>query len=136
MQNPAAATKMLRLKKQDGLIDRSRSASKLQPNPRVSAVAEKFHLAAAEGSPEMRLILESVQPLDESAASSLAPSGHASGEIIFADGDTLIVRCGQAPCAPRLQPAGKRLMTAAEFLRGYPLHAGQRFEQINDSRLL
>jgi methionyl-tRNA formyltransferase len=26
-----------------------------------------------------------------------------------------------------LQPAGKRMLTAAEFLRGYPVKAGERF---------
>ena len=138
VQNPAAATKAPRLKKQDGLIDWSRTATQIynqilafQPWPK------SYTLLRREGSPEMRLILESVQPLDEPAASALAPSGHTRGEIISAQGDTLIVRCGQGALRIfALQPSGKRLMSAAEFLRGYPLHAGESFEQFNDPRPL
>ena len=86
-----------------------------------------------EGSPKMRLILESALLLDAETASSIDVSRHAPGEIISAQGDNLIVCCGQGALRIlSLQPSGKRLMSTAEFLRGYPLHTGESFEPIND----
>jgi len=81
----------------------------------------------------MRLIVESAQLLDAETALSIDVSRHAPGEIISAQGDNLIVCCGQSALRIlTLQPSGKRLMSAAEFLRGYPLHTGEGFEPIND----
>jgi methionyl-tRNA formyltransferase len=136
VQNPAAATKAPRLKKQDGLIDWSRSAAQIYNQIRAFQPWPKSYTwLRQEGLPEMRLILESVQIIDEPRAQSIDSSGHASGEIISAQGDTLIVRCGQGALRIlALQSAGKRLMPIAEFLRGHPLQPGQKFIPNNGSR--
>jgi methionyl-tRNA formyltransferase len=92
-------------------------------------------LLRREGSPEMRLIAESVQVMDEQRARSIDSSGHTSGEIISTQGGTLIVRCGQGALRIlALQTSGKRRQPIAEFLRGQPLQSGQRLMPINGSR--
>ena len=53
-------------------------------------------------------------------------------EVRFRDtvrpGDRLVVAAGGGSLRiERLQPAGKRVQTAGEFLRGYPVRAGQWF---------
>jgi methionyl-tRNA formyltransferase len=129
VQNQAAATKAPRLKKEDGLIDWTRSATQIYNQIRAFQPWPKsYTFLKHEGSPEMRLILESAQPINEQTAASIDSALHAVGEIISAHDDTLIVRCGQGALhILALQPAGKRLMPTAEFLRGYPLQAGERF---------
>jgi len=50
------------------------------------------------------------------------------GEVIRAEGDHLIVACGnEALAINELQPAGSKRMTAAAFLAGRPLATGTRF---------
>jgi methionyl-tRNA formyltransferase len=45
-----------------------------------------------------------------------------------ADGDWLVVAAGSGALRiERLQPAGKRVLAVGEFLRGYPVRAGQFF---------
>ena len=62
VQNQAAATKTPRLKKQDGLIDWSRSAAAIYNQIRAFQPWPKsYTLLRREGLPELRLILESVQ---------------------------------------------------------------------------
>ena len=67
----------------------------------------------------LRLILERV---------AVAPTLEgAAGEVLDAQGDRLVVAAGQGAVEIlAIQPAGKRTMTAGEFLRGYPLVRGQR----------
>jgi methionyl-tRNA formyltransferase len=134
VQDQAAATKAPRLKKEDGRIDWTRSATQIYNQIRAFQPWPKsYTFLKHEGSPKMRLILESALLLDAETASSIDVSRHAPGEIISAQGDNLIVCCGQGALRIlSLQPSGKRLMSTAEFLRGYPLHTGESFEPIND----
>ena len=51
------------------------------------------------------------------------------GEVIAAEDERLIVACGDGCVAfHQIQPAGKRLLTAGEFLRGYQIQPGIRFQ--------
>jgi methionyl-tRNA formyltransferase len=136
VQDQAAATKAPRLKKQDGLIDWSRSAAQIYNQIRAFQPWPKsYTFLKPEDSPEMRLIVESAQLLDAETASSIDVSRQAPGEIISAQGDHLIVRCGQGTLRIlTLQPSGKRLMSAAEFLCGHPLRAGQMFGPSREQR--
>jgi methionyl-tRNA formyltransferase len=123
-QDPTQATKAPRLQKTDGLIDWSRSAEQIlnqiramDPWPR----AYTFWLSA--DGPPLRLILDDV------AIQAGTPSAK-PGTILIADASAghLSVACGSGSLTiHRLQPCGKRPMTAGEFLRGYPLRAGDRF---------
>lgn len=74
----------------------------------------------------MRLILDSV------SVSSELPSA-LPGIIVAADAGAglLKVACGRGELTVnRLQPAGKKPMSAAEFLRGHPLQIGERLAAI------
>jgi len=58
----------------------------------------------------------------EHEALALAPG------LLRADGDALLVGCGEGSYRiHKLQPEGKQAMGAADFLRGQPLQAGERF---------
>ncbi len=118
-QDPALATKAPRLKKEDGLVDWSRSAADivnqvraLQPWPKT------YTFWQPHGHESVRLILEKVRATDAADAEGRAP-----GTIFQAHDDILIVACGAGLLQiDAIQPAGKRVMTAGEFLRGHHLH--------------
>jgi methionyl-tRNA formyltransferase len=58
------------------------------------------------------------------------PNGHGSpGIASIGPKGSLLVRTGGSTAVKilELQPAGKKRMTAEEFLRGYPLKDGDRF---------
>src|SRR5262249_13785819 len=85
----------------------------------------------ATGEP-LRLILEKVrvEPADATLAAtgvSPVPSTDTPGTIVEAAGERLVVATGAGRLAiEQVQPAGKRIMTAGELLRGYGLRAGDR----------
>ena len=71
------------------------------------------------------LLVLQVQPVDQnhSRAANVAP-----GTIIPWQPGRLLVSTGSTPLEiVRVQPAGKRPMSAAEFLRGNPLPPNSRF---------
>ena len=117
-QDKSQASKARRLVKEDGMIDWSRSAAAiknqvrgLDPWPRAATVWRR-----STGEP-LPLIVHRVQTVD------------AAGEpgTIVETGSRLVIAAGAAAVEiVSLQPAGKRAMTAAEFLRGYVLKAGER----------
>jgi methionyl-tRNA formyltransferase len=137
-QDARLASRAPRLKKSDGQVDWRRPAAAIynqframQPWPTTFTF-----LPRQQGEP-LRLILVEVrpielpdshrpvaQPADSAAGLSADP---ASPGTIFSTDDRLLVACGQGALRiDRLQPAGKRVMTAAEFLRGHPLRPGMR----------
>ena len=55
------------------------------------------------------------------------------GEVLCADGDGVVVACGEGAIRfTRLQKAGSRRLPAGEFLRGFALIAGDRFAAAGD----
>lgn len=119
VQDNSEATKAPRLKKEHGQIDWSRSALEiknqaraLQPWPRAYT---SWQGSAAE---PLRLIIHRV---------ALAEGENAeAGTVIKTDGQ-LIIACGIGSVRlEEVQPAGKRKMTAEEFLRGYAVKVGER----------
>jgi methionyl-tRNA formyltransferase len=118
VQDKRAASKAPRLEKEHGLVDWSREATAiknqvraLDPWPRAFT-----HWQRGAGAP-LRLILHRVQALD-------ASPGHPPGTVVES-GSRLIVAAGQGALAVlQLQPSGKRVMAAPEFLRGYGLKPG------------
>jgi len=121
VQEPALASKAPRLKKSDGLVDWGRSAAAIFNQVRAFTPWPKSYTfwQPPSGQP-LRLILEEVAPLPPGEAAS-------PGSILTTDKE-LIVACGEGRLAiPRLQPAGKRVLSTAEFLRGYPVRSGQVF---------
>jgi methionyl-tRNA formyltransferase len=84
------------------------------------------------GKPPVRVIITRAIP-GGIAAFGLGPSGPVAGKMFVRSGSPLelIVWAGKEhPGGVRvleLQPAGKRRMTATEFLRGHPLQEGDYF---------
>ncbi len=125
-QDPALASKAPRLKKTDGAIDWRRPAlciknqiRALEPWPRTYTFWHR-----GQGEP-VRLILglAGVVETESSPAAVATP-----GTIVEAAGDRLVIVAGQGAVAPRtIQPAGKRSMAIAEFLRGHKVQPGDRF---------
>jgi methionyl-tRNA formyltransferase len=142
-QDPAQVTKAPKLTKEMGLIDWTQPAERvcrqvraMQPWPTAYTY---LHRA---GKPPLRVIVSRVQELDElqfdqvitergaiirhrfrqlgdKPAGSITVPPH--GELWVGTGNGSIIR------ALELQPAGKKRMTAEEFLRGHPLKDGDRF---------
>jgi methionyl-tRNA formyltransferase len=120
-QDPAQATRAPRLKKELGLVDWSRSATDianqvraLQPWPKTYSFWRR-----PVGEP-LRLILDRVHI--EPAASSSA------GVVLEAAADRLVIGTGEgAIVVDSIQPAGKRVLSPGEFLRGYPVRPGEWF---------
>ncbi len=127
-QDPARVTRAPKLKKEHGLIDWEKSADQvcrqiraMQPWPTAYTW---LHRA---GHPPQRLIVTraGVVPVPEEILMATA------GRIVPPlDGGSLWVAAGDAAGLVEIreiQPAGKRRMSAAEFLRGHPVQLGDRF---------
>jgi methionyl-tRNA formyltransferase len=119
-QDKRAASKAPRLEKEHGLIDWSRSALAIKNRVRALDPWPRAYTSWRRGAGEpLRIILHRVQAKD-------APSDAAPGTIVEA-GQHLLVATGQGALELlAVQPAGKRVMTAGEFLRGYQLAAGTK----------
>jgi methionyl-tRNA formyltransferase len=121
-QDKALATPARRLRKSDGGIDWARTAVEihrqfraLQPWP---GVFTHWHPA---NQPPVRLILEKISVVPVAA-------GQPAGQVLVSDGGQLVVAAGEAAIAVhRLQPAGRRSMVTAEFLRGYRVRVGEKW---------
>lgn len=115
-QDKSQATKAPRLEKEHGLVDWSRPALEiknrvraLHPWPRAYT-----HWQRVSGEP-LRLIVDRVQIVAEEFPAALP------GRVVAA-GDTFVVATGDGFLSiEQVQPAGKRVMSAGEFLRGYQI---------------
>jgi methionyl-tRNA formyltransferase len=128
VQDASQASKAPRLTKEHGAIDWSRSAHQIKnlvravrPWPRAYTY---WHRADAEGGPPLRLNVDRVTVASGEAASA---AGEVPGSIVKAD-QHLVVATGDGTVEVlELQPAGKRSMAAADFLRGHRARVGDRF---------
>ena len=119
IQDRKLATKAPRLKKSDGQVDWSRSAIEIvnqvrafQPWPGTFTNWHSEKLKQA-----MRLIIQWASVID--SASDLKP-----GQVVDND-NQLIVQTGKGQLSiEKIQPAGKRVMPVADFLRGKPPEIG------------
>ena len=123
-QDVAQATKAPRLKKEDGAIDWNLSAEQIRNQVRAFVPWPKtftyWHRSEAE---PMRLILDRV-----TIDTTPRPAGTVPGQVLEASADRLLIATGNhLQKIDSLQPAGKRILTAAEFLRGNPVRPGDRF---------
>ena len=125
-QDKTLATKAPKLTKEHGLIDWGRSdrdvchqIRAMQPWPTA------YTFLHSHGGQPLRLIITRARAHDVAIESPQAP-GTVIGEP--AEQGQLVVRAGGNSVVEilELQPAGKRRMSAVEFLRGHPLHAGDR----------
>ena len=121
-QNPTEATLAPRLKKSDGQVDWSRSAGAIANQVRALQPWPKTHTFwHREAGEPLRLILERVSVEHYPVAAE-------PGIVLEASGDRLLVTTGHdALRLEAIQPSGKRVLSTAEFLRGYPVRSGDRF---------
>jgi len=122
-QDHAQASKAPRLKKADGAIDWSRPAAAIRNQVRAFEPWPKTYTYWHRGgAPPLRLILGPVSVVEPGQA------GATPGVVLEAGQDRLVVAAGQGAVAlSSLQPAGKRMLSVAEFLRGNRVQAGQEF---------
>ncbi len=122
-QDRSQVTKAPKLTKEKGSIDWNQRAEAierliraLQPWPTAYT-----HWLAEKQTP-MRIILLEGEPLE-------GISDQAPGTVVHWPGKPLVVACGAGTLLAihRLQPAGKRAMSAEDFLRGHRIQAGDRF---------
>jgi methionyl-tRNA formyltransferase len=129
VQDSAQASKAPRLKKEQGVIDWSRTALEiknqvrgLRPWPRAFTF---WHSSA--GTP-VRLSVDRVAILPALPSDKTTViSGAAPGIVLDATSRLIIAASDAAIEILELQPAGKRAMSAAEFLRGNRVTAGECF---------
>lgn len=122
VQDKALVTRAPRLKKSDGEIDWSRTAGQILDQMRaLKPWPGTFSHWHREGKEPLRLTIPAAQLAD-----GIATAGTAG--TIIESGDRLVIATAEGALElPQLQPAGKRVLSAAEFLRGYPVAVGQRF---------
>jgi len=135
-QDKSQVSKAPKLKKEDGLIDWSRNADQvcnqiraMQPWPTAYTFLHR------EGQVPIRVIIHRACPISDPFFP--ANRGIDPGGWLFRDSlhhpDWLLVYPGEKSSylntvgIYELQPAGKRRMPAAEFLRGHPIREGDRF---------
>ncbi len=122
IQDSQEVTKAPRLTKQHGAICWSDNARDVinrhrgvQPWPGSFTLWDR-------GKQPLRLLVKEMVLAEQ-------PGSGEPGEVIAAEGERLIVACGDGCVAiHQIQPAGKRLLTAGEFLRGYQIQPGIRFQ--------
>ncbi len=118
-------TKAPRLSKDDGIIDWNRSAREV--HNLVRGVTPWPGARSWHGeSPETKLELQVLE------TEVVSEDGHAGepGEVAVAGEAGIEVACGRGVLRIlRLKPAGKRPMSAAEFVRGYRWNPGERLTE-------
>jgi methionyl-tRNA formyltransferase len=130
-QDPAHVTKAPKLTKEMGLIDWTRGAFSIRCHIRaMQPWPTAYTFLHQPGKQPERIIICRVG--DESYRPTLDP-GPSSGTIWAKPTEGVMgVECGRTPgrttlVVIELQAAGKKRMTAAEFLRGHPAVDGMRF---------
>src|ERR1051326_6387630 len=111
-----------------GLIDWSQAAHRVWNQIRAMQPWPTAYTFLHRGDqPPIRVIVSDAAPVSSAPApgqpGELQQEESAEGEAV------LLVYTGEGTMLRvlALQPAGKRLMTAAEFLRGHPVQPGHRF---------
>ncbi len=116
VQDNAAASKAPRLAKQDGQIDWSKSAIAIKNQVRaMHPWPRAFSFWHSEGREPLRVAIDRVRLLPPAPSPCEPPPSEPArprAGILVETGDGLLE-------VESLQPAGKRPMTAQEFLRGY-----------------
>jgi len=94
---------------------------------RESAVAVSRRVRAFNPSPGARARLRGIELKIWRCA--VVPGRGVPGEVLNAHPSGVLVACGEgALLVTELQRSGGKRLAAAEFLRGFPLSAGERFE--------
>lgn len=121
-QDRTQASKAPRLEKEHGAIDWSRPAQAIKNQVRALDPWPRAYTSWSRSPEPVRLILHRTAVVSPSPNPEVHP-----GTILDAGAQRLLIATGDGALEIlALQPAGKRVMPAAEFLRGYQLAPGQR----------
>lgn len=132
VQDKSQATKAPKLTKEHGLIDWGRTADQvcrqiraMQPWPTAYSF---LHHAGKPGQRVLihRAVAYPVRYDPAVPAGSMFTDAHSPGALFVTAGEVTPDERSVVEVL-ELQPAGKRRMAAAEFLRGHPPHTGDRF---------
>jgi methionyl-tRNA formyltransferase len=136
-QDPALVTKAPKLKKEDGLIDWTQPAEKIANHVRaMQPWPTAYTFFHRPGKPPMRVIIcrtagtSATSPMPEFRFPEGQIKVHVQSVANSNESEPVLVVNAQFATflhVAELQPAGGKRMTAAEFLRGYPLVEGSRF---------
>ncbi len=132
IQPKGQATKAPRLQKADGWVDWKQSATQIARQIRAFHPWPGTFTAWQRASQPMRLlILKAVAESDSTgsdhSASPQAGGSQEPGTVVRVDGEHAWIRCGEGLLRlDEVQPAGKTRQSVAQFLRGYPLAAGDQ----------
>jgi methionyl-tRNA formyltransferase len=126
-QDPSFVTLAPKITKSEGLIDWTRSSPQIACQVRAMQPWPMPYSFLRRGQQfPLRTLVLCVQGVE--SAMSGGCEAAAPGDIVPADPQRLLVRTGSGLLEiTQLQPAGKRPMAAADFLRGHPLARGDRF---------
>jgi methionyl-tRNA formyltransferase len=126
-QDKSLVSKAPKLKKEDGLIDWSRhwwqvcnQIRAMQPWPTAYTFLHRI------GCPPTRIIIHGTRR----SVMNYEFTHYPPGTLVAADtkGESFsVVTTNLGVVVVELQPAGKKRMSAAEFLRGHPIREGDRF---------
>jgi methionyl-tRNA formyltransferase len=133
IQDRTHMTRAPRLKKVDGKIDWGQAAATIRNRVRgLQPWPGTFTFWVPPKGAPIRLLIERVR-VEESAAGG--ERSWLPGQVVRAEGDVLWVAAGDGRCLAieELQLAGKRRMTAAEFLRGHRLEPGDQLGEPAES---
>ncbi len=122
-QDHSQMTSARRLSKSDGQIDWSRTAAEIAGHVRAMQPWPKTfsHWLRPNAAP-LRVIIPRVSVIADDRDVAI-------GSVLSAAPAQLLVKAGRdAVALEMLQPEGKRPMSTAEFLRGYPVQPGQQFQ--------
>lgn len=134
-QESSLASRAPKLKKKDGLIDWSRTSLEIKNHVRAMVPWPKTYTHWKKpGGKELRMIVGPVEVADEvvdkiAEEKQLASDLTVPGTVLAAERDQLLITTGSGAIRLTLvQPAGKREMDVEQFLRGYRVAVGDRFE--------
>lgn len=124
-QDASLACKAPKMKKSDGLLQWDRTATQVRDQYRAMQPWPKAYTFLQHGSEKpVRVILG---PLEVTSYEHIGETAK-PGTVVRAEGEDLIVAAGRGFVRIQgIQPAGKRRMTAQEFLRGHELVPGDKF---------
>jgi methionyl-tRNA formyltransferase len=127
-QDASQVTKAPKLKKENGIIDWGRNA--VQVHNQIRAMQPwptAYTFLHQKGKPPLRVIIPRIGGI---AIAGTGPNHPLPGSVLSpTSNDSLCVATGSNGGIEilELQPAGKKRMTAAEFLRGHRLQQGDYF---------
>ncbi len=145
-QDASHATSALRLRKEHGAIDWSRSSEQIHNQVRaLKPWPGTYTFWHRPGEEPLRLVIDRVSATAHGTSAAIFGAGldveappplghlprdpfeHGPGHVVLCDGKQLIVATGDGGLSIlAVQPAGKKVMPIDQFLRGYHVRVGDR----------